>query len=242
MAHASASRRFPGGPVLAIALTMARAAGLAVLAVLWGCVPLVVDSDLTRDQAVYANQPPDVDWRVQAQLVVVSVRYWGFDGGLHQGQLVVHRALAADVRAVFEVIEHTHFPIESVLPIAHPLIQAKGPWGLSSDTGNTSAWVWRAITGHDYLSLHALGLAVDINPRLNPYIKGDLVIPAGSVHDPSRPGALTRDGPVVAAFRRLGWEWGGDWTEDGAGGRTDWMHFQKIPPELADWVRRTRGL
>ncbi len=35
-----------------------------------------------------------------------------------------------------------------------------------------------------------------------------------------RPGMITPDGPVVAAFRSIGWEWGGEWSS-----LKDYQHF-----------------
>jgi hypothetical protein len=206
---------------------------LAPLLLLSGCASVMVDSALTREQAIFANQPPGAPADVLQQLVLVDVRYYGFDQQLRQGQVVAHQALAQDVRDVFEVICASRFPVESVLPIAHPDLQRKAPYGLSPHTNNTSAFAWRPAVGSQAVSLHGLGLAIDINPRQNPYQKGDLVIPPGATYDPSRPGALTPDSPVVRAFKSLGWEWGGDWA---AQGKLDYMHFQKVPPELESWV------
>jgi len=198
-----------------------------------GCSPVVYDSNLTAREAIYANQPPDVMPEIQKELVVVPVRYYGIDGRVHQGQVVVNRALEEDVRKVFAVIKRSHFPVESVIPIAHPEIQKKGRYGLSSDTNNTSGYAWRPIVHSHHLSKHALGLAIDINPRKNPYIKGDLVVPQGATYDPSDPETLLPDSPVVTAFKKLGWEWGGDWTS-----LKDYMHFQKNPSRLHTWVEK----
>jgi hypothetical protein len=220
-------------PLLRIFLWV-QAVSLAL--VLTGCSPVLFDSSLTNDQGIYSNQPPDVIQNIQKNLVVVPVRYHGMDGRIHQGQVVIHKALENDIRTIFDVIKRKRFPVESVLPIAHPVIQKKGPYGLSSDTNNTSGYVWRPIVNSRKLSMHALGLAIDINPRLNPYIKGDLVLPAGSTYDPSTPGTFAADSPIVRAFKKLGWEWGGDWTQ----GAIDYMHFQKIPPNLKDWVKEHR--
>ena len=196
----------------------------------------VPDSALTREQAIFANQPPGVPSDVQARLAVVDVRYLGFDGRVHQGQVVIHAALANDLRALFQAMLDSGFPLESVLPIAHPLIQENGPYGISPDTNNTSGWVWRPSVGMGRLSLHALGLAVDINPRLNPYVRGETVLPPGATYDPTVPGTLAPDGPVVRAFKALGWSWGGDWSK----GTKDYMHFQKVPHGLEPWVRSHR--
>lgn len=220
---------------------MRRVALLALLALLafpralFAVEAVIIDSALTPGQAIYENQPPDVPLDVLRQLVLLDVRYWGFDGKLHQGQIVVHKALARDVQRIFAKIEQKRFPVESVLPIAHPLILQKGPYGLSSDTNNTSGFAWRPMVSGQSVSLHGLGLAIDINPRLNPYIKGETVIPAGSTYDPSRPGTLSRNLRVVRYIKKRGWEWGGDWTD-----RSDAMHFQKIPRKLETWVKGYR--
>lgn len=210
---------------------------LALVCLLPACAPVVVDSELTPEQAIRANQPPGTPEDVLRRLTVVNVRYYGFDHRLHQGQIVVLQAVAGDIRQVFAVIRDSRFPVESVLPVAHPLNQLKGPFGLSPDTGNTSAFAWRPRVGENDVSLHGLGLAVDINPRLNPYRKGTVLLPPGASYDPSRPGTLTSDCPVVRAFRLLGWEWGGDWANQG---KIDYMHFQKIPGELEQWVKEHR--
>ena len=209
---------------------------LLLLLLLIGCSPLRIDSQLSKEQAIYSHQPPDVSADIQQQLVVVPVRYYGFDGNLHQGQVVIHRALENDIRSIFETIRISRFPIASALPIAHPLIQKKGLYGLSADTNNSSGYVWRPIVAGARLSMHALGLAIDINPRQNPYSKGALIIPPGAAYVPTAPGTLTAESVVVQAFKKAGWEWGGDWTQ----GSIDYMHFQKLPAELTSWVARYR--
>ncbi|AGW13459.1 hypothetical protein DGI_1631 [Megalodesulfovibrio gigas DSM 1382 = ATCC 19364] len=210
---------------------------VVALGMVCGAAAVMADSNLTSGQAIFMNQPPDVLPEVQAQQVLVSVPYHGFDGAVHQGQVVIHKALAEDVAAAFAVMFTHRFPLDSVLPIAHPTILAKGPYGLSSETNNTSGYVWRPVVGAQQLSMHALGLAVDINPHLNPYIKGKLILPPGATYAPAAPGTLTPESPVVQAFKRLGWTWGGDWNK---AEKVDYMHFQKIPPGWEDWVRQHR--
>jgi D-alanyl-D-alanine carboxypeptidase len=72
--------------------------------------------------------------------------------------------------------------------------------------------------------MHAYGLAVDIDPFENPYVKGDVIIPetAGVDLDRSRreEGMIERQDVVVRAFAAIGWKWGGDWP-----GAKDYMHF-----------------
>lgn len=182
----------------------------------------IIDSAMTYEEAVLLNQPPGVSEGIRARLVVVDVRYYSFDGRVHQGQLVVDKAVAQDVREVFDVILAERFPVASVLPIAHPDILQKGPYGFSPDTDNTSAFAFRKVIGSKKLSAHSKGLAIDLNPRQNPYIKGKKTLPPGSKYDPAAPGTLTVKSPVVRAFKALGWKWGGEWKT-----LKDYMHFEK---------------
>jgi hypothetical protein len=72
-------------------------------------------------------------------------------------------------------------------------------------------------------SMHAYGLAVDVNPLENPYVG------CGQSRDPAtRPffdRSRHRRGMVgsraVGAFRAAGWGWGGAWS----GNTKDYMHF-----------------
>jgi hypothetical protein len=97
----------------------------------------------------------------------------------------------------------------------------------SMAANNTSGFNYRPMTGDGTsatrLSPHALGRAIDINPLLNPYIKGEMIKPDGAVYDPSRPGTITADSFIVKFLKKRGWTWGGDWTS-----LKDYQHFEKI--------------
>jgi hypothetical protein len=72
-------------------------------------------------------------------------------------------------------------------------------------------------------SMHAYGLAVDINPRENPYVGcGQSRDPtARSYRDRSRrrPGMI--GSRTVRALAAIGWSWAGAWPGD----TKDYMHF-----------------
>lgn len=158
--------------------------------------------------------PPDME----QNLVLLDLTYWGFDAAWHTGQIVVHRDLSEEVRAIFEEIAMARFPIRKIQPVA--AYDWSDDASMSDD--NSSGFNYRLALGKTSLSQHAYGRAIDINPLCNPYIKGDLVLPANSIYDPDAPGTLLADGPVVAAFEKRGWTWGGRWTT-----LKDWHHFEK---------------
>ena len=181
----------------------------------------IVDSDLPEEVAKSQNPkllcPPEI----LARQAVMPVHYWSFDKKLHRGQIVIDAGLMAEVAEIFEVIRKEKFPIASAVPAA----DARFHWNdeLLMDKNITSAFNYRLIDGETELSLHAYGRAIDINPRLNPYINADGVVkPRGARRDITQPGTITGDSFLVRLFEKLGWEWGGRWT-----GREDWHHFQK---------------
>ena len=187
-----------------------------------------IDSQMTSEQAVLTNLSRECPAGIRERQSVVEVSYYGPDGQLHKGQVVVDRDLAEDVRAVFQVIRDTRFPLRSAIPIAHSSFLSDGRWddNKSMAANNTSAFNFRAQTGSRKLSAHACGMAIDLNPLQNPYVKGQkagrVVLPLGAVYDPSVPGTLTEDHPVVRKFKELGWKWGGEfrWVKD-------FQHFEK---------------
>lgn len=155
-----------------------------------------------------------------AELRYVTVGFGGFDGRAHTGELIVHRDVAEAVVTVFSRLFAAGFPIER-MRVTSPAEAAAPPTG---DGNTTAAFVCRPIRGSTAWSAHAYGKAVDVDPFHNPYRSGSRVIPelATAYLDRGRglPGMITAAGPVVAAFRAVGWTWGGSWTSP-----EDFMHF-----------------
>lgn len=150
--------------------------------------------------------------------VVLSFR--GFDGSAHTGELVVATRAVGPVTAAFRELFRLGFPLEEMrLPTTADLTAP--PTG---DGDDTAAFVCRAARGQTRFSAHAYGLAVDVNPFHNPYVKGDLVLPelASAYRDRSdvRPGMFLAGSPQVRAFTRQGFTWGGDFRRP-----KDYQHF-----------------
>jgi hypothetical protein len=149
----------------------------------------------------------------------LTVSFWGFDGGHHTGELVVHRDVTADVIDVFRRLHAERFPIEEMRLITTADLDAP-PTG---DGNNTAAFICRPIRGGASWSAHAYGRAVDINPFHNPYRRGALVLPerASAYLDRTwaRPGMIAAGDVVTSAFAAIGWKWGGLWSSP------DPMHF-----------------
>src|SRR5205085_1348142 len=58
----------------------------------------ILDSAITLPEALKGESAPE-DIRSSQRLV--NVRYYSFDGKVHEGQIVIHKDLADDIRKVF---------------------------------------------------------------------------------------------------------------------------------------------
>ncbi|MFJ3979342.1 M15 family metallopeptidase [Streptomyces sp. NPDC090021] len=157
--------------------------------------------------------PPD-------RLRLVRMNHWGFDGRTHAGEMVVHENAVRPLLHVFERAFEARFPIRRMRVTAEYRDDAEA---MADD--NTSAFNCRPVTGDPRrLSRHAWGDAVDINPVENPYVDLNGVVHPPNAHahlrrSAARPGQIHPDGAVAAAFREVGWQWGGRWTNP------DYQHF-----------------
>jgi hypothetical protein len=160
-------------------------------------------------------------------LRLLTVRYQGFDGRAHTGQLVVNRTAARPLAGVFAELYRLRFPIRhlSLAAVYGPSRSRPRDGDLSGSfecrqavpspcTGGRGTGSW---------SMHAYGLAVDLNPVENPYVgcgqSRDRAAQSYRDRSRRRPGMV--GARVVRAFRSIGWGWGGSWS----GNTKDYMHF-----------------
>lgn len=194
------------------------------------------------------------------QLAIVRFSYIDFEGRTrHDGEVMVMMAVADFVKTIFDTLYSRRFPIARARLIDHYF----GDDVASMQDNNTSAFNHRPIGGGKLPSLHAYGLAIDLNPVQNPYISfhpdGRTIFSPVAGTDYAnrlnlRPGKRVRSGmaeEVVALFAENGFlVWGGYWDAP-----IDYQHFQvkrtmaermaKLPPRQArvlftEHVRRYR--
>ena len=157
-----------------------------------------------------------------AQLRRLRLRYWGFDRQAHLGTLVVNARAVTPLVRVFARLYSARFPIRRMRPID----AYGGSDERSLNADNTTAFNCRraVASGPKRWSVHAYGLAIDVNPVENPYLEGGRVHPrAGRAYlnrSRIRRGMAVRGRLLVRSFASVGWRWGGRWT-----GTPDYQHF-----------------
>lgn len=158
-----------------------------------------------------------------SDLRYITLSYWGFDHKAHQGVLIVNRHLAKQTVSIFKQLFSQRFPIAKMQPVYH----FQGSDELAMEANDTSSFNCRAMTGQSKkFSQHSYGRAIDINTRMNPYIKETLVLPKNAGQYRNRqlglPGMIEANGVVTQAFKQAGWDWGGNWFD-----LKDYQHFEK---------------
>lgn len=156
-------------------------------------------------------------------LAEIKLSYWGFDHKIHQGILIVNKTLATEVVSIFKAVYEHKFPIERM----QTMDKFKGDDDAAMEVNNTSAFNCRSITGKPgVFSQHSYGNAIDINTLINPYIKGDKILPPAGKKYVDRteyhPGKITKDSFIYNEFVKRGWSWGGNWHD-----LQDYQHFEK---------------
>lgn len=181
---------------------------------------VIVDSNLSLEEVLKRKQILPAPNEVLGRQRILEVLYYSFDNRLHQGQIVVDFDLVADVKGAFDLIKKIKFPIKSVIPFVDRRLMSE--MERAASLNNSSGFNYRMIAKTNNLSNHAFGRAIDINPAINPLVRGDERIPVGAEYDPKVPGTIISGGELVAYFEEKGWEWGGNWV-----GLKDYMHFEK---------------
>ena len=149
-------------------------------------------------------------------------------GRIILGEMVCHRDVAQQLTEIFHRLYLEGYPIER-MRLADVY---DGDDLRSMAANNTSCFNFRRVAGSRHLSAHSRGVAVDINPLYNPYVRTKngktIVLPESG--RPYADRSVTSDYRIVRGdnchrlFTAHGFQWGGNW-------RTlkDYQHFELAP-------------
>ena len=157
----------------------------------------------------------------------LTLRYWDFDHNLQTGPMVVNKAAAKPFTTVFRKLYLANFPINKMhLATYFDPNKKQNPYDKRDWTTAFNCRVTNTARGAGTnWSMHAYGLAVDINPMQNPYVtKSGYIFDVYARKYRNRhqhlPGMIHAGDVVVQAFEAIGWHWAGYWSGD-----KDYMHF-----------------
>jgi hypothetical protein len=198
------------------------AMAVALVPFQWSATPLSKPMKTQLEQRGFWHKGCPV---ALGDLRLLTITHLGYDGRSHHGQLVVNRRATGPLSSAFRTMYRNRFPIRHmrIRDFYGPERQRPNDVTASFECRQAVPSPCSGGSGTGTWSNHAYGLAVDINPRENPYVG------CGQSNDPTaqayrnrgrkRPGMI--GGRTVRAFADAGWGWGGAWSGD----TKDYMHF-----------------
>lgn len=169
-----------------------------------------------------ANTPASL----RSELRYLKLLYCNAEGKTCEGEMVVNCLIADKVINIFRKLYEAKYKIERI-----QLVDDYGADDTRSMTANnTSCFNFRFMTGSKtHISLHGRGLAIDLNPLYNPYVKGTFVDPpSGKPYAYNRtrstvPYLIDKQDLAYRLFIKNGFRWGGSFTRS-----KDYQHFEYI--------------
>ncbi len=157
-------------------------------------------------------------------LSYLKVLYYDFNKEIQSGELIVNKSIAKATLKVFYELYEAKYEIEKIKLID----EYDANDDLSMADNNSSAFNYRFIDGTTTVSDHSYGLAIDINPLYNPYVRstfGDRnVLPTNGKEYADRakdfPHKIEKGDVCYNAFINNGFTWGGEWNDP-----IDYQHF-----------------
>ena len=195
----------------------------------------IVDTLMVGD-AVFVSEPipfeiqermKDVSLPQDARIDISDLRYltlpyYDFEGQVQQGEMVCNVKIAKDLIAVFRELFEKQYQFCSIRLID----DFGGSDEASMLANNTSCFNYRTKSGSSALSSHALGLAIDVNPMQNPFVKRGKVYPETATDFVDRnldfAHKIDTQDACYKSFKAHGFRWGGLWRS-----AKDYQHFEK---------------
>lgn len=160
-----------------------------------------------------------------SNLSYLTIPHYDFQGNVVMGEMVVNCCIAQLTINIFKELFNLKYPIEKMVLVD----DYEADDNLSMAANNSSAFNYRFIDSTTTLSNHSHGLAIDINPLYNPYIKTvngciRTLPPEGQLYTNrslNHPYYIRHGDPCYCIFKKYGFTWGGDWKNS-----KDYQHFE----------------
>src|SRR5574343_181368 len=129
----------------------------------------------------------------------LNIEYIDFIGDKKTGVLEVHKDVKDEVLNIFNELKDINFPIFQIKTVDNYEFDDEK----SVIANNTSGYNFRFVKGTTKLSDHAVGLAIDINPKQNPWVH-----PSALNLFKGEKGTIELGDDIINIFSKYGWSWG----------------------------------
>lgn len=165
-----------------------------------------------------------------SKLRLLYLSYYNFENQMVIGRMIVLDSIAESVISIFKELFTIKFPIHNIDLID----KYNGDDELSMSANNSSCFNFRKIEGSKLLSMHSYGLAIDVNPVQNPFVKDGKVLPSEGnkyLNRENNKNGMVES--VISIFYKHGFTvWGGNWETP-----IDYHHFQVPRDRVNDLIK-----
>ncbi|MBR1729085.1 MAG: M15 family metallopeptidase [Selenomonadaceae bacterium] len=155
----------------------------------------------------------------------LSLLHKDLNGKILNGEMICNVKIAEDLIDIFQKLFEANYPIEKIRLID----EYDADDELSMKDNNSSCFNFRFVSFTNRVSLHGYGLAVDINPLYNPYIKTvdgkKIIAPDNSAQYEDRTKdfnyKIVENDLCCKLFKEHSFLWGGNCWDD----EKDYQHF-----------------
>ena len=195
---------------------------------------MIVEGDEVYNRIIGRSYYENDNIQLQ-NLRYIKLIHRNYEGQTQVGELIVNEAIEADIIDIFTEFYLSGYQVYSMFLIDNFWTGDGDSSDFASiDVNNTSAFCYRTVTGSSTnLSNHAYGLAIDLNPLENPYVRFDGDGYGSSAHANAQaynnnrssaemPHVIDHEDLAFQLFAQHGSTWGGDWNNP-----KDYQHFQK---------------
>ena len=168
-------------------------------------------------------------------LIYIKFLHYDFNNNVKEGELIINRKIKDNIINVLKELFDNKYQINSFKLIDNYFDNEEDKIAIDRKSildDNSYSFFYRKIYGTDKLSNHAYGLAIDINPRENPYLpvidgKYDYTYLDEQDkyyienRDKNLDHVITHDDLLYKVFVKNGFSWGGDWDTS-----KDYQHFE----------------
>ncbi|MBO5303883.1 MAG: M15 family metallopeptidase [Lachnospiraceae bacterium] len=166
------------------------------------------------------------EYILPSNLRYLRMLHYDMDGNTYVGEMIVNEKIADTVLEIFKILYENQYPIERMVLVDNYHADDES----SMSDNNTSAFNFRQISGSSKLSNHSYGMAIDLNPKYNPYVKtasdGSIICqPENGRNYIDRtqafPYKIDENDLAYKLFTDAGFTWGGSWNSV-----KDYQHFE----------------
>jgi len=181
----------------------------------WTALPPEIAQQI-RDNSLMSDSPVTVN-----DLAYLTLPYCDFDGQVSIGHMICNVLIADEVLDIFEELYTNTYPIKSV-EIAEAFADKQTTVlpdleSASKGSNNTTCFMYKK-NGNEF-DKSAYGLAIDINPMLNPDVTGTDTMPRNAIRYKDRENAqltytegwafIKDNSDIIKTFEKYGWKWCG---------------------------------